>query len=140
MSNESQTISHLRRRHFGAGRYFRFRRCHRSDRGDKRFGSTWWFDHRENWAHLIRGVVGLIAAFTFPASAQQSLVMLLGLLGIFVGVYNVFSTKFLGANLESPADIILHAVVGASTLWVSMGQVKTMSAPAMPSTPLQPAM
>lgn len=85
------------------------------------FGSNWWFDNGENWAHLIIGVVGLVAAFAFPMSINKPLVMLLGLLGIFVGVYNIFSTKFLGANLESPADLLLHLVVGAWALWASMG-------------------
>lgn len=97
------------------------------------FGSTWWFDNGENWAHLILGVVGLLAAFTFPAAAQKPLVMLLGLLGIFFAVYNIFSTKFLGANLESPADLILHAVVGVWALWASMMGKK--GTPAMPSQP-----
>ncbi len=106
------------------------------------FGSTWWFDNGENWAHLILGVVGLIAAFTFPAAAQKPLVMLLGLLGIFVAVYNFFSTKFLGSNLESPADLILHAVVGIWALWASMGKGMGMGMkkPAMPASPSQPAM
>ena len=31
--------------------------------GQSIFGSTWWFDSGENWAHLVIGVVGLIAAF-----------------------------------------------------------------------------
>ena len=100
------------------------------------FGSTWWFDNGENWAHLILGVVALLAAFTFPAKAQKPLVMLVGLLAIFFAIYNTFSTKFLGANLESPADLILHAVVGIWALWASMmGGKKMMDKPPMPSQP-----
>ncbi|MBI3573026.1 MAG: hypothetical protein HY092_02400, partial [Candidatus Kerfeldbacteria bacterium] len=80
------------------------------------FGSTWWFDNGENWAHLLIGVVGLIAAFAFPASAQKPLVMLLGIIGIVVGLYSIFNQKFLGSNLENPADTILHIVVGGWAL------------------------
>ncbi len=102
------------------------------------FGSTWWFDNGENWAHLILGVVGLIAAFTFPAGAQKPLVMVLGLIGLFFGIYNIFSMKFLGTNLESPADMILHFVVGIWALWASMSGKMMMGN--KPMTPSQPAM
>ncbi len=104
------------------------------------FGATWWFDNGENWAHLILGVVGLIAAFTFPASAQKPLVMLLGLLGLFFGIYNFFSTKFLGTNLESPADTILHLVVGVWALAASMMGKKGMMGDKPMTPPAQPAM
>ncbi len=104
------------------------------------FGSTWWFDNGENWAHLILGVVALIAAFTFPAGAQKPLVMLVGLLGLFFGVYNLFNTKFLGTNLESPADTILHFVVGIWALGASMMGKKGMKASAPMTPPSQPAM
>src|SRR5437773_938080 len=70
------------------------------------FHSFWWFDFGENWAHTILGVVALIAAFVLPANLQRPLVMLVGVLALFFAVYNVFSTNFLGANLESPADLI----------------------------------
>ena len=78
---------------------------------------------------MILGVVGLIAAFTFPASAQKPLVMLLGLLALFFAIYNIFSMKFLGTNLESPADLILHAVVGIGALASSMLGKKGMGMP-----------
>jgi hypothetical protein len=81
------------------------------------FGSAWWFDNAENWAHLVLGVVGIAAAFVFPVGLQRMLALLLGIVGILVAVYNVFSTSLLGANLESPADLILHAVVGAWALY-----------------------
>ena len=96
------------------------------------FGSTWWFDNGENWAHLILGVVGLIAAFTLSASMQKGLVMLLGVVGVLVAVYNLFSTNLLGANLESPMDLILHLVVGAWALYASLKKPAMMvSGPAM---------
>lgn len=89
---------------------------------DSIFGESWWFDSAENWAHLVIGVVALLAAFVAPASAQRPLVMIVGIVAVLVGVYNFFSTKFLGANLQSPADLILHLVVGAWALYASMNK------------------
>ena len=91
---------------------------------DSIFGQTWWFDNGENWAHLILGIVGLVAVYAFPASIQRPLVMLLGIVGVLVGLYSaVISTNFLGANLENPADTILHIVVG---LWALLASRKKM--------------
>lgn len=84
------------------------------------FGSWWWFDSAENWAHLVLGVVGLIAAFVLPGNLQRPLVMLLGVIGVLVGLYSLLGyASFLGANLENPADSILHLVVGLWALWAS---------------------
>lgn len=96
---------------------------------DSIFGEAWWFDNAENWAHLVLGIVALIAAYSLGASAQRGLVLLLGVVGILVALYNVFSTTLLGANLESPADLALHLVVG---LWALIASKKSasMSAPA----------
>ena len=105
------------------------------------FGANWWFDRGENWAHLILGVVGLLAAFTFPPMAQKWLVMLLGVIGIAVGVYSIFQQKFLGSNLENPADTILHVAVGAWALFCAFMTKKmgsSMGASSMPSTPSMP--
>jgi hypothetical protein len=92
---------------------------------DSIFGSAWYFDNAENIAHTALGVVGLLAAFVLPAGLQKTLVLLLGVVGIVVAVYNIFSTSLLGANLESPADLILHAVVGAWALYASMAKAKS---------------
>lgn len=81
------------------------------------FGSYWYFDNAENWAHLVLGVVGLIAAFAFPAAFNKTLVIILGIVGVLVGIYSLFiSVNLLGANLENPADTLLHIVVGAWAL------------------------
>lgn len=89
--------------------------------GQSIFGSSWWFDNGENWAHTVLGVVGLLAAYTFPANLQKPLVMLLGVVGVLVGAYSLFiGPAFLGANLENPADTVLHFAVGAWALWASM--------------------
>ena len=86
------------------------------------FGASWYFDSGENWAHLIIGIVGVLAAYVLPASGQKPLVMLLGLVGVLIGIYSVFNQKFLGSNLENPADTILHIAVGAWALYSSMSK------------------
>lgn len=85
------------------------------------FGSAWWFDMAENWAHLIIGIVGLVGAFILPAGLQKAVVLLLGVLGLIVGIYSaVVSPTLLGANLENPADTVLHIAVGAWALFAAM--------------------
>ena len=85
------------------------------------FGPAWWFDTSENWAHLLLGIVGVIAAFVFPAALQKPLVILLGVAGLFFAFYSAFvSTSFLAANLENPADTVLHLAVGIWALWAGM--------------------
>lgn len=84
------------------------------------FAEAWWFDAGENWAHLILGVVALLAAFWAPADIQKPLVIVVGVLALFFAVYNLFSTNFLGANLESPADLVLHLAVGVWALWAGL--------------------
>lgn len=84
------------------------------------FGAAWWFDNGENWAHLVLGIVGLIAAYTIGANAQRGLVIVLGVVGVLVGLYSLLGyANFLGANLENPADSLLHLVVGAWALWAA---------------------
>lgn len=86
------------------------------------FGNAWWFDNAENWAHLVLGIVALVAALAFPMSVQKPLTIVVGVLGVLVGLYNFYSPSLLGANLESPADLILHFVVGAWALWAGLGK------------------
>ena len=86
------------------------------------FGEFWWFDNPENVAHTVLGVVGLAAAFVLSRDLQKNLVLLLGVLGILVGLYNFVSPSLLGANLETPADLLLHLVVGAWALYASLSK------------------
>lgn len=88
------------------------------------FGSFWWFDNGENWAHLVLGVVALIAAVALSPKLQKPLVQLVGVLALFFAVYNLFGTMFLGASLESPADLVLHLVIGVWALWSAKGAAK----------------
>lgn len=90
------------------------------------FGSFWWFDNVENWAHLVLGIVGLVVAFALPVSLHKPVALLVGVLGIFFALYNLFSMSFLGANLESPADMVLHLVVGVWALYSALNKKATM--------------
>ena len=89
------------------------------------FGAMWWFDTPENVAHLTLGVVGLLASFTLNTQMQKMLVMLLGVVGVLVGLYNLTSMGLLGANLEVPTDMVLHLVVGTWALYASLMGAKS---------------
>lgn len=96
------------------------------------FGSAWWFDNAENWAHLVLGVVGLIAAYALSAQYQKTLVLALGVVGVLVGLYSLVGySNLLGANLENPLDSILHLAVGGWALWAWRKGGSTMAGPAM---------
>lgn len=94
------------------------------------FGAMWWFDNPENIAHTVLGVAGLAAVFIFPPLWQKWLVVALGALALVVGLYSLaVNTMLLGANLENPADTILHLAVGAwafAAVYMG-GQMKEMS-------------
>lgn len=88
------------------------------------FGELWVFDNVENWAHLILGVVALIAAFAFPATVNKPLTMAVGVVALLFAVYNIFSTSFLGAGLQRPLDLILHLVIGIWAVAAARGEDK----------------
>lgn len=89
------------------------------------FGGNWWFDNGENWAHLVIGIAGLIAAFVLPGKLQKALVVLLGVVAILIGLYSlIISTSFLGTNLENPLDTLLHLAFGAWALIAARGGKK----------------
>ncbi|MDP2647964.1 MAG: DUF4383 domain-containing protein [Candidatus Yanofskybacteria bacterium] len=77
------------------------------------FGDYWWFDNAENWAHLILGMLGLMAGYIFPADAQRIFVTVFGIAGIVIGLYGLFvNSNFLGASFQNPADNIFHLAIG----------------------------
>lgn len=95
------------------------------------FGQAWWFDNAENWAHLVLGVVALVLAYAVSASLQRPIVMLLGIVGVLVGLYSLLGySMLLGANLENPADSLLHLAIGAWAL-VASWRKESSAAPAM---------
>src|SRR5260221_5175784 len=81
------------------------------------FGSWWWFDNKENWAHLILGIAALIASFTLPTNPQKLLAITIGIIAVLVGLWGFINSTLFRTNLENPADNILHLIVGAWGLW-----------------------
>ncbi len=78
-------------------------------------------DFGENLGHTVLGIVGLaFGFFVKDARINKWLVVVLGVTGLFFGILGFFlpagsfsKGNFLGlANLENPADNLLHLVVG----------------------------
>jgi hypothetical protein len=104
-------------------------------------GSFFWLDSGENVAHLFLGVVALAAVYvpglnSTLAPYYKPIVILVGVIALFFGVYgfivagNPVPNTF-GYNLESPADNLLHLVVGAWALWAAMRKQPMMAKAAM---------
>lgn len=100
------------------------------------FGPAWWFSNGENWAHLVIGIVALIAAYAAPANVQKGLVWVVGIVALLVGIWGFFlgadAPNFYGANLENPADNILHLVIGIWAIWAAYKTRGAVSAAAGP--------
>ncbi len=84
---------------------------------DSLFGEYWYFDNAENIAHLVLGVVALIASVTISSSLQRYLTIAVGVLAIVVALVSLvgqipMGTTLLGAALQNPFDTVLHIVVG----------------------------
>ena len=101
--------------------------------------SAFYLDQGENVAHTGLGIIAIAAAFLIPdAMLQKWLVAVVGVTALFFAVYgfmvagNAPPNTFGISNLESPADDVLHLVVGvwalASAFW-PRGQLAT--APSM---------
>ena len=78
-----------------------------------------YLDTGENVAHTVLGIVAIAAAYLLKdANLQRWLVIVVGVVALFFGVYgfivagNTPPNTFGISNLESPADDILHLVVG----------------------------
>ncbi len=98
------------------------------------FGSAWWFDSGENWAHLLIGIIAVILSFAAPLSLQKPVVMIVGVIALLVGLYSLFiGSGFLGAHLERVADTILHLVLGLWALMSAKGKPSMMGG-GMPGT------
>lgn len=88
-----------------------------------------WLDNGENLAHTFLGVVALAAVFvpglnTALAPYYRVIVGLVGVLALFFAVYGFLQPAGSGAdpntfgvaNLENPADNLLHLVVGIAAI------------------------
>lgn len=84
------------------------------------FGSAWYFDNGENWAHLIGGVAALVVAYAVP-SLMTPVTMLVAAVTLIAGMWGFFlsgdAPNFYGANLENPLDNILHLAIG---VWAAL--------------------
>jgi hypothetical protein len=80
------------------------------------FGSAWYFDNIENWVHTLLGVAALAIVGLKLKELYQPVTLLVGVAALFFGVLNFFLPSSMpnigAANLESPADTILHLGVG----------------------------
>jgi len=100
--------------------------------------NTPWFylDAGENVAHIGLGVVAIAAAYLLTDAAMQKwLVAVVGIVALFFGIYGFVvmgqpePNTFGLANLESPADNLLHLVVGAWALYAAfMGRTSMSTA------------
>jgi len=86
------------------------------------FGSFWYFDNAENVAHLVLGVVALLAVnFVKDAGVHKLLALLVGALALVVALMNFMGeVNILGAMLQNPADMLLHLLVGAWGLYAGL--------------------
>jgi hypothetical protein len=76
------------------------------------FGEVWWFDNRENLAHLVIGIILLGTYSLSRHTLVKRLVLLaLGTLAAFAALYNLQQTKILGAQLQSPLDTLFHILI-----------------------------
>ena len=91
---------------------------------------AFWLDSGENLAHTFLGLVALAIVFipglnSMFAPYYRWIVILLGIVALFFAVYgfyvggNASPNTFGVANLESPADDILHLVVAAWALYAA---------------------
>lgn len=87
------------------------------------FGAAWYFDNAENWAHTVLGIAGLAASVVLTRELQKYLVLLLAVVGFIVGLYGfLVAPMLLGANLENPADNVLHLAIGAWALYSALNK------------------
>ncbi len=73
-------------------------------------GKNLYFDNAENWAHTVLGIVAIVASYALGASAQRTLVGIVGVVALFFGVWGFFRPTFDGAHLEF-LDNIIHLAV-----------------------------
>jgi hypothetical protein len=101
--------------------------------------SSFYLDNGENLAHTVLGLVALAAVFvpglnTALAPFYRWIVYLVGIIALFFAAYGFLNAgaaapnTFGVANLENPADNILHLVVG---IWAIAAAYMTQPEPMM---------
>jgi len=101
--------------------------------------SFFYLDNGENVAHTGLGIIAIAASYLLTnATLQKWLVVAVGVLALFFTVYgfavagSASPNTFGVSNLESPADDVLHLVVGVWALAAAfMGGRMAMPAKAM---------
>jgi hypothetical protein len=87
---------------------------------DSIFGENWYFDNYENTIHTALGVAALALVALKLKMLYRPVTLLVGLAALVFGIWNFFLPDTMpnigAANLESPADLILHLGVGAWAL------------------------
>jgi hypothetical protein len=102
-------------------------------------GSFFWLDNGENVAHTGLGIIAIAASFLLKDPRMQKwLVAVVGVVALFFTVVGLAvagdtsgANTFGLANLESPADDILHLVVG---VWALLAAFRPMGMPMMAKT------
>ena len=100
---------------------------------------AFYLDSGENIAHTALGVIALAIVFvpglnTMFAPYYRPIVILLGIVALFFAIYgfavggNAAPNTFGVANLESPADDILHLVVAAYAFYSAWRAPSSMTA------------
>jgi hypothetical protein len=91
------------------------------------FGSFWWFDNVENIAHTGLGIATLLLVFIVKnENLNRWVTVIVGAVALLIGLYNLGGEVMLaGANLESPADLVLHLLVGVWGIYAGFMGIKT---------------
>jgi uncharacterized membrane protein len=100
---------------------------------------AFYLDSGENIAHTALGIIALAIVFvpglnTMFAPYYRPIVILLGIVALFFAIYgfavggNAAPNTFGVANLESPADDILHLVVAAYAFYAAWRPQVSMTA------------
>ena len=89
-------------------------------------GTTLWLTDGENIAHVVLGVVALIAAYALGASARKGLTIIVGLVALYFGVvgFTLGPTSFPGLNYSGVANLetldnLIHIVVAVWAFWAA---------------------
>ena len=95
--------------------------------GDSLFGSFWYFNNVEIWAHLVVGILAVAIALFLSDKAKRVASVIIGIALVGIGTYSLFgNVDFLGAHLEHPADTFFNLIFG---VWALVSAAKINPAP-----------